>query len=416
MTAEDEKILAGADARIEEHRKGDMTLKLVDANGTPLPAALTVNIEQTQHEFLFGSTIFQLHRWDSPEQNAAYEKLFTDLLNYATLPFYWWDYERELGKPNYARTEELVSWCKANGITPKGHPLAFNTRDPRWLPEDPNAAMDLQVSSVSDRVSRFKDAIGIWDVVNEAAAWDRQLCWDNAPRLTAAINKIGVPTYVRGCFEAARKANPQATLIINDYITDEKYEKVISDLVDADGKPMYDIIGIQSHQHGGAWSMATTWQICQRFAKFNKPLHFTEVTFVSGKLAWPPEMEHKQWPSTPEGEKRQAEYTKRFYTVVFSHPAVEAITWWAFNDTRRHSSGGLIKNDTTAKPAYDELKSLIKGKWWTKTDVKLQNGGQAAFRGFFGRYKVNANMGNRRLEGVFKLGKKDQRTATVRMQ
>jgi len=32
-------------------------------------------------------------------------------------------------------------------------------------------------------------------------------------------------------------------------------------------------------------------------------------------------MERADCPSTPEGEKRQTEYARRFYTVVFSHPS-----------------------------------------------------------------------------------------------
>ena len=42
------------------------------------------------------------------------------MLNFATLPFYWWNYERQQGKPDDARTEEIIRWCKAKNITTKG--------------------------------------------------------------------------------------------------------------------------------------------------------------------------------------------------------------------------------------------------------------------------------------------------------
>jgi hypothetical protein len=132
-------------------------------------------------------------------------------------------------------------------------------------------------------------------------------------------------------------------------------------------------------------------------------------------MAWPPDMVGKEWPSTPEGEKRQAEYAARFYTLVFSHPAVEAITWWAFS-AGRHNARALINTDATGKPAYYELKSLIKGKWWTKTEATVEDGGKVQFRGFFGDYQVVAIVGDRKLAGTCILGKKGPRTVTVCVQ
>ena len=71
--------------------------------------------------------------------------------------------------------------------------------------------------------------------------------------------------------------------------------------------------------------------MCQQFARFGVPLHFTETTILSGARKWdkPP---GGPWPSTPEGEAYQARETARFYTMLFSHPAVQAITWWDFTD------------------------------------------------------------------------------------
>jgi len=55
----------------------------------------------------------------------------------------------------------------------------------------------------------------------------------------------------------------------------------------------------------------------------------------------------------------------------------------------------------TAKPVYDELKALIKGKWWTRTEAIVEIDGKTCFRGFFGQYKVTANAANRQLAGTF---------------
>jgi GH35 family endo-1,4-beta-xylanase len=397
-----EETLRGAEERIEKHRKGAATLKILGSDGQPLPAGVDLRIHQTKHQFLFGCNIFKLGRCRTQEDNAAYAERFAGLLNFATLPFYWWTYERQQGQPMDDRTEEIVRWCQAHGITTKGHPLAWNYVDPRWLTGTPEEIMQLQIERVGRCVEKFKGDIAIWDVVNEATHYDRDELKRNAPKLTEAIARIGIGEYVRRAFRAARQANPQATLLINDYRTDAAYaDKVIAELKGEGGKPMYDVIGIQSHMHGGYWGAARTWEVCDRFAKFNVPLHFTETTVVSGPK------QDSGWTTTPEGEQRQAEHVAEFYTVLFSHPAVEAITWWDFSDQDawQRAPAGLVRSDMSPKPAYEKLCELIKGKWWTKTEVQTDSGATVPFQGFLGHYEVEAGQGDRRLAGKFVLDK-----------
>ncbi len=406
------QILGQADARIEKCRKGDAVLRLLGPDGKPLKASTTAKIAQTRHKFLFGCNIFKLSRCRTPEDNAAYEKHFAALLNFATLPFYWWNYEQQRGKPDDARTEELVRWCKAHNVTTKGHPLAWNWGEQKWLPEEPEAVMQLQFKQIERCVRLFKNDIDIWDVVNEATHYDRDKAKKNAPVLTEAIRKMGVGEYVRQAFKIARKANPNATLVINDYRTDPAYaEKVISQLVDDSGRPLYDVIGIQSHMHGRYWGAQRTWDVCQQFAKFGKPLHFTETTVVSGPRT------SQGWNTTPEGEERQAEQVAEFYRVLFSHPAVEAITWWDFTDQGawQRAPAGFVRADMTPKPAYEQLEHLIKDKWWTQTRTTLTPGSKVNFRGFFGQYKVTARSGDRRLTGAFSFDKSTKEPIDVQL-
>ncbi len=396
------QVLEGAGERIERYRMGRAVLRLVDPRGQAVRAGRSVRIEQVGHKFLFGCNIFKLGRCRRPEQNAAYGELFAGLLNYATLPFYWWHYERSKGQTNDALIEEMVRWCKEHGVTAKGHPLAWNWGEQDWLPDDPEEVMKLQMARIERCVRRFKGGIDIWDVVNEATGYDREEAKRRAPRLTEAIRRMGVGEYVRRAFRTARKANEDATLVINDYRTDAEYgRRVLRELVGRYDRPLYDAIGIQSHMHGRYWGAARTWDVCDRFAVYDRPLHFTETTIVSGpKTA-------RGWVTTAEGEKAQAGYVTEFYTVLFSHPAVEAITWWDFTDQGawRGAPAGLIRADMTPKPAYDQLKALIKGRWWTRTEAELGPAGRLSFRGFFGRYKVTVGKGEQKLTGKFNFDK-----------
>ncbi|MBP7934062.1 MAG: endo-1,4-beta-xylanase [Phycisphaerae bacterium] len=403
------QLLTDADARIQKHRTADAVIKLTPKPGETLAAGTRVRIEQVRHAFLFGSNVFNLGRLRTPQDNEAYARRFAELLNFATLAFYWWSYEPQQGQPAYERSRRAAEWCWENGIVPKGHPLAWNWADPPWLPDDLHAVMNMQLTRISQCAQHFKGQIQYWDVVNEATHYDRpELKNKQAVKLTAAIAKIGVGPYVRKAFLAARQASPQAKLIINDYRLDADFEnRVLKQLVDESGEKLYDVIGLQSHQHGGAIPAETLWAACERFGKYGKPLHWTETTFVSGEQGYNLAETRPgfKWDSTPEGEKRQAEDVTRFYTLLFSHPAVEAITWWDFSDQGawQRAPAGLLRKDMSPKPAYQALLKLIKGKWWTKTEAVVEQDGTLRFHGFYGQYKVTVGEGEKERKGLFTL-------------
>ncbi len=401
------------DSRIEKHRKGRVSLELLGPDGARLAANVPVRIEQQKHKFLFGCNIFKLNRCKTQQDNDRYAERFAELLNFATLPFYWWNYERTRGKPDDARTAEIVRWCKSQGITTKGHPLAWNYIQPPWLDkDDPDTAMKLQLKRIARCVEKFEGDINIWDVVNEATHYDRPFCEQRAPALTAAIKKMGVGEYVRSAFRAARGANPNATLLINDYRLDPAYEKKVIAELKANGKPMYDVIGIQSHMHGGYWGAKRAWDVCETFSKYDVPLHFTETTVVSGPK------KKEGWTTTTEGEEKQAEAVSQFYRVLFSHPAVEAITWWDFTDQNawQQAPAGLVRADMTPKPAYERLMDLVKGKWWTKTEATTQPNGRVGLSGFYGTYEVSTQINGRKVRGAFEFDKSTQGPIRIQLR
>lgn len=413
-TLSGEEILREAPARIEKYRTAEAEVIVTDAKGAPVAEA-SVEVEQTRHQFLFGCNIFLWGRLENSELQEKYREQFAALLNYATLAFYWPTYEPFPGKPNHEYAERVARWCQERGIVTKGHPLAWNYSDPRWLPQDPEEIFRLQLARIDDCVRRFRGLIDRWDVVNEATHYDRDECWRQAPRMTRMWQEVGQVEFVKACFRKAREASADAVLIINDYRVDPAYERLIEQLVDEDGRPLYDVIGIQSHMHGGVWSTERIWDICERFSRFGVPLHFTETTILSGPRQRPA---GRPWATTPEGEAVQAREVERFYTVLFSHPAVEAITWWDFSDLRawQGAPAGLVRADMSPKPAYEVLRGLIKGKWWTRTQVSTDAAGKARFRGFLGDYAVRVRTTDgRELALQFTLRKDAENVWTIQL-
>ena len=379
---QDDEILAQTTERIEQHRKGDGVITVRDAAGKPVPGA-PVKIEQLRHDFLFGCNCFMFERYPNAAQEEAYRERFAGLLNYATLGFYWPFYERERGQPIYDYTDKVVDWSRRHRIQCKGHPLVWDFADPKWLPRDFAEIRTLSNARVREIVTRFKDRIDIWDVVNEPTHLGRF-----KTRMGEWAISLGAVPYVTEHLKIARAANPQATLLVNDYRTDPPFYKIIEGLR-ADGKLLFDAIGIQSHMHDGGWPLRRVWEVCDTYSKLGRPIHFTETTIVSGPRKGPGE----NWgPTTRELEAQQADYVPKFYTTLFAHPSVQAITWWDFSDAGawQGAAAGFLRHDMSPKPVYERLSTLIKGDWWTKTEGQANGSGELRSRAFFGTHRLTA--------------------------
>ncbi len=388
-----DELLQGAPQRIETHRKADVTIVVLDAAGQPL-RDVRVSVEQTRHRFLFGCNFFQFGRFRDPQDEEAYRSQFARLFNYATLAFYWPSYEPQRGQPQHEYTAGAASWCRDHGITTKGHPLAWNYFEPHWLPDDLQEVRRLQMERIADCVARMRGLIDIWDTVNEATHYEREELAARAPKLTRLWTDLGRVPFVNECFRHARGANDQATLLINDYRVDPPYAQLITDMTQQAGERPYDAIGIQSHMHADVWNNEKIWEVCERFRPFGVPLHFTELTVLSGAAGWERAQQGQPWVSTPEGEKQQAQDVVRIYTLLFSHPDVAAITWWDFADRNawQNAPAGLLGKDLQPKPAYTALQDLIRNQWWTRAALTTDAAGRAAFRGFLGDYAVTLRL------------------------
>jgi endo-1,4-beta-xylanase len=383
-TAED-SLLRTAQERIEAVRKAPVQVRVLDTQGNPVPGAV-VRVEQRRHAFLFGCNVFGLRNYPN-DQHQLYACRFSALFNYATLPFYWGMYEPEKGNTiwGYYHAKDLAQWCKAYRIETKGHPLVYHLVDPKWAPADPDATREAMHQRIATIIPEFKSDIHRWEVVNEAV-WGKTF----TNGLGLWLKKDGPAKVVETALQWAHEADPDAQLIYNDFQTDSEHLQLIEQLV-KDNAP-FQIIGIQSHMHRGEWSLKKVWDICERYSKFGKAIHFSEVTVLSGKHGW--EL-RRRWPTTPRGERRQADYVERLYTLLFSHPAVQAIAWWDLQDGAwQKAPAGLLRADLTPKPAYDRLLKLIHQTWWTRESLISDHDGFCGFRGFFGDYEVTVQKGD----------------------
>lgn len=389
------------DNQIKELRSTRATLTLLNADQIPL-ANQEVEVAQRNHKFLFGCIGFDIIplangelEGDAKADTELHNQKLIDLYNQITLPFYWGLFEPERGKPDTARLLNTARWFAERGCLVKGHPLCWHTLTVDWLLGLSNREIiDAQVARIRRDVADFAGVIDTWDVINEAVIMPIFDKYDNGiTRIAKELGRIGI---IRTMFETARETNPQATLLINDFDLSIAYEILIEGCLES-GIDI-DVIGIQSHMHQGYWGLEKTQRILERYARFGLPIHFTEVSLVSGELM-PPEIvdlnDHQvdEWPSTPECEERQAKEVVEFYKTLLAHPRVEAITNWGVRDGGwLNAPSGYVRRDLSHKPAYDALMGLVKGEWWlAPTRMVTDDQGKLRFDGFLGDYSLSWN-------------------------
>ena len=385
-----------------DHRRASARVRILNPDGTPA-ANQPVQVDQVSHRFLFGCGAFDavemMKTQDAEKRAFLSERMdkWLALFNYGTLPFYWGRYEPVEGETAYPETMAAAKWLNEKGVRVKGHPLCWHTACAPWLMRFSNdEILSRQLARIHRDVTAYRGVIDMWDVINEVVIMPVFDKYDNA--ITRICQEKGRIRLVKEVFAAARESNPDAVLLINDFNTSSAYEILLEGLLEA-GVPI-SAIGIQSHQHQGYWGLEKLNDVLSRYSRFNLPIHFTENTLISGEIMpahivdlndW----QVDEWPSTPEGEERQAREISEMYSVLFAHPLVEAITTWDFNDgCWLKAPSGFVHADNSIKPSYEALRRLIHETWETHENLATDGEGYLSFSGFKGDYILRVPQGS----------------------
>ncbi len=410
-TKQGANILQQAAANIPRSRTGQGQVRFLTPAGRPL-AGLEVEIAQTTQDFLFGNLAFDLVWGDAPYRPELFKQRFLELFNFAIFPFYWSMYERTPGRTEWQRALPALEWCRANGITPKGHPLVwpYNAGVPEWLYDMPAGSVETLIQArVLNLVQGFSKDINIWDVTNEAVnhiSWEEATqpgfrsryhetsLWRGTPVAGAFKREIPIPEaadWVERSLRWAYSANPRATLIVNDYNQEfdpnvrQRFYDLIREL-QSRGAPITGI-GLQVHPVNYWLWPQQIWETLEMYADLHLPVHITELHQPA--LSEPIE---GGWREGSWNEQAQADYLEQLYRLFFGHPSVVSINYWGLSDRNIWIEGaGLIDAVYQPKPAYQVLKKLIKGEWMTAPfRAVTDENGQVQLDGFFGKYEVTA--------------------------
>lgn len=376
----DARWRAKAAARIDKHRKADLTIEVVDPDGNPVPNG-RVKLKQKRHAWRWG-TFLGGQMLEDTEDGRRYREAVKKRFNFVTLPAYLadWGWRNADHRRSYF---QLADWAKQNHIPARGHLLVYPgwaATPPDWFTIPKDELREKMAAHIPRATRVFLDrGVTEWDVTNELR-FNEQF-----------MEEIGGVAVAADWFKLARKHNPKGDLYLNETFvisngghteteqaTLEHQFKILADA----GAPI-DGIGLQGHFASELTPPARVIEILSRMSELTGKIMITEFDMDNDdKLA-------------------QADYLRDFYTACFSHPAVEGIVCWGFweGDMWR-PRGHFLTEDWTATPVAKAFDDLVFGKWWSQSEGATDSEGRYQTRLFKGDHDVVVEHGDYRYDSV----------------
>jgi endo-1,4-beta-xylanase len=377
-------------ARIETLRKSDFTVRVTDSSGRPISGA-KVTVSQKRSAFQWG-TALQMERLvvDSPD-NLRYRQVTEELFNAASTEndLKWPVWQGEWGGHfSHAQTLAGLSWLTDRGFYLRGHVLVWPGR--KNLPKNVQALIGtprqaeipaMVIDHIRDETRATKGILREWDVLNEP--------FTNHDLMDIFGREI-MPMW----FKTAREELPDAKLFFNDFsnhdaTTDaihvKHFETITRYLLDH-GAPL-DGLGLQAHFNGRPNAPENILAVLDRYqAEFHLPVRMTEFD------VW------------TRDEELQADFTRDFMILCFSHPSVVGVQHWGFWEACHwRPSAAMYRVDWSEKPSAQVYKDLVLHQWRTHVAGTTGADGQYAGRGFQGDYLMTAEVNGRQVEKSFSL-------------
>jgi endo-1,4-beta-xylanase len=269
----------------------------------------------------------------------------------------------------WTNADSIVNAAELAGFKIHGHTLIWHSpQSPAWLAEGGEENLN---KFVTDVVTRYKDKILSWDVVNEAfrdnitaanVAGDN---WKNCLRQTDApwYQSVG-DSYIEKAFLKARAADPNARLYYNDYalnsFSGNNKQRAVYNMVkdinarypNVGGRPLIDGIGMQSHHHLNTTPESVEASIIL-FTSLDVEIGITELDI---QAAGP------QWGDWGDGNaQRQAAKYAAFFRIFINHASdITRVTFWGLDDGKSWRSSSyptLLDRNYNSKPSFEAVRN-----------------------------------------------------------
>jgi endo-1,4-beta-xylanase len=274
-------------------------------------------------------------------------------------------------RPNefdFSLADKYVEFGERNRMFIIGHNLVWHSQVPKWVFEDDKrnpVSREILLQRMHDHiltvVSRYKDRINGWDVLNEALNEDGTL------RQSPWMKIIG-EDYIEKAFRYAHEADPQAQLYYNDYsLENEAKRRGALELIKklkAQGVSIAGV-GLQGHV---SLDWPSTQQIDTTIAEFGKlgvTVMITELDVdvlpnashtadVSNNVASDPKLNpYRNGLPDAVQQKLAQRYADLFSTYAKHCGLVTRVTLWGVTDKDSWKNNWPVKGRTNYPLLFD---------------------------------------------------------------
>jgi endo-1,4-beta-xylanase len=364
--------------RIEKIRTAPMDIRVIDANGKPVPNA-KVSARLARPAFIFGTEVDAAFVIADTPDAQKHRELLVELFDTAVIGngMKW---PQWTGVEKRAETMRASKWLESQNLRQRGHVLVWpgNKFSPRrivMLPE-PKTELSLMIKEhIRDLMTVNKGRMVGWDVVNEMT--HERDYFKYLPEIEAAE-----------WFKLAHSIDPTTKLFINEYgmlNTPNSPKKIAEYLalierLRAAGAPIH-AIGIQGHIGRQPRNPTDVLADLDLLGKAGLELQITEFDI-----------------NTPD-EELQGDYTRDFLIALYSHPSVSGFTMWGFWQNKHWKpDGAMFRSDWSEKPNAKVWRELVRSKWMTKVDSQTDSDGKLNVRGHLGDYEFTVTNGNKTIK------------------
>lgn len=260
---------------------------------------------------------------------------------------------------NWSDMDAMVAFAQKNKIQMRGHTFVWHQQNPPYVNnlKTREAAIALLDDHITTTMTRYKGKIYEYDIANEV------LNENGTMRESLWYTVLG-PDYVDIAFIIARKADPEARLVLNDYNNENKGNAkadAFFELAKGMKNRGIPIDGVGMQLHLSADSPLDEQAIRDNIRQFNDLGLFVNFTEIDVRVAMP---------VTPEREKAQIAIYEKLLVIAQSEPNAHNIIVWCYTDKNSwiprtfpgYGSAHLFDVDLNPKPAFLALAKMIRAK------------------------------------------------------
>jgi endo-1,4-beta-xylanase len=270
----------------------------------------------------------------------------------------WDPIQKTPGVYDFTGADAIVAFAESQGMQVKGHALIWHGATPKWVealsPPELRVAFEDHIRTVA---GRYRRRVRAWDVVNEAID-------DSTYGLRSTVFSRGLgDDYVAEAFRLARKADPDAQLVYNDYGGEglnRKSDAIYNLVKGLKERGLVDGVGLQMHVSATSFpSAADVRANIERLADLGLQVNISEM-----------DVRVKDVPGDATARlARQRQVYRDVLGACMAVPRCEAVTLWGFTDAHSWIDAAFGPDDPLvldeqyrAKPAFFGMEDAFLGR------------------------------------------------------